>query len=242
MGRATSHLVRRAFLVVWLLIAAGCGISPQPLPPPEISTAQMTLETTSPGRVTLRGAPGAVIDAGAFRVTNLSTVEPLTEVTVLDDGSFTVELGGVLADVYRVQAREEAARSLVADVTGTGEAQPVAAAPVTTPCLVLTPPLEVVGSPVALGAPIQTLSFEARNDCAADVVLQGLQLRLGLTEFIPLVGGGQFPRTLAPSDSFVLEVGFKSMTAGEFEDVVFLVLDMAGGPRRAVTVRATTLP
>lgn len=216
----------------------GCTVSPQPLPP-EIGVAGLTLETTGPGRVRLRGAPASVANAESLRVTNLAnTVAPI-DVAVDDDGSFEVELDGTLADVLRLQASEGGERSDLVDVIGAGDGQPVAVAPVPTPCLVLEPARELTGPPVDLADPIQISIATARNDCAADVTIAEIPFRAAGPEFVLLVVG-QLPRVLAPGEIFDIEIGFKSMTSGEFEEVALVTLDTVGGPVRALTVRGTT--
>ncbi len=224
-----------AMLMAWWL--AGCTVSPQPLPP-EIEVAALRLETSGPGRVRLRGAADSVHGA-RLRVTNLGTAAPPSDVTVAADGSFEVELDGALADVLRLQAIEGDARSALLDVTGTADGAPVAIAPVPAPCLSLDPPDELAGAPVDLADPVQILVATARNDCPDDVTIADIPFRAAQPEFVLLVAG-QLPRVLTPGEDWDIEIGFKSMTSGAFEEVALVTLEAPGGPIRAITVRGTT--
>lgn len=225
-----------------VVATVGCGISPQPLPPGDelgVDASLLTLETSAVEDVRLVGAPGSVQGATSLRITNLDGTAPFVDAVVDDEGALSQELDGGLADVLRLQALEGEERSEPLDVTGDGEAEPVAIPPVATPCLTLSPPLELVGEPVGLADPVQVLEVVALNDCTTDVVLGGAALR-GTSSFTMLTGPGAFPQQLTPGASFTVVVGFKSMTTGDFEDVLFLSLDAADGPRRAITVRSTT--
>jgi hypothetical protein len=238
--------VRRGLHLVGIALTGGlavaCGVSPQPLPPPEavvIDTAQLTLTETGGGLV-VTGAPGAVIEATTLRLTNLEGADPVVEVDVDPDGSFEASFGGSLFDLLRLQAFASQARSVPVDVTGTSSGGPVTVAPVPTACLQIDPPLELEGAPVGLMEPIQDFTITARNDCGGPVVLAAVDLRLG--EGFQSLVGAQVPRTLAPGESFGIALGFKSMTTGVFEDVAILRLDAVDGPRRFVTLRGITQP
>ena len=223
-------------------LTLGCGVSPQPLPPgadPRIDTALLSLSEAA-GEVVVTGAPGAATEATTVRLTNLEGAEPFVDVDVAGDGSFVASSPGALFDLLRLQAFASQERSEPVDVTGTSDGGPAVPAPVPTSCLQIDPPLEIQGAPVALTAPIQDFTITARNDCGAAVVLAAVELRLG-DAFQSLVGA-QVPRTLAPGESFDIALGFKSMTAGVFEDVAILRLDATDGPRRFVTLRGVTQP
>jgi hypothetical protein len=223
-------------------VMAACNVSPQPLPPgdpPSIDTTQLSLVEGAAGQPGLVGAVDAVANGTTVRLTNLDNTAAPIDATVAEDGSFTIGTGGVLGNIFRLQAIGTGGRSLPIDVTGMAFDTPVELAPVPTPCLVLEPDTEIVGAPVGLDDPIQPFTVVARNDCAFDVTVVGAELRTGV-DFQMLTGAGAFPQVLQTGDTFTIEYGFKSLTSGDFEDVLFITLDMVGGDRRAITVRSTT--
>ena len=191
----------------------------------------------------ITGRPGAVApaDGVVLLAVNLDDASSEIEGPVAADGSFTLALPGELAHGYRLQARNEE-RSDPVDVTGTADGAPVAVLPVPSgECLTSFPPLELEFGDVPAGAPINVGSVTFANGCAGAVTLAAATLRKGLPAFL-VMQAGQYPKTIEPGTQEVAEVGFKSLTPGLHEDILFVALETPDGPRRIVTVRGNIVP
>jgi hypothetical protein len=239
--------IRRSLVLAFALLGVvGCGISPQPTPPgadPEIDAAALTM-TTSGDSVEIIGGRGAVLPAdGTVRAYNLDDATSQVDGAVASDGSFVLTLIGDLAQDYRLQARIDDARSLPLDVTGTVDAAPVALVPVPSgDCLSSVPELELDFGSVALGAPISIATVTYDNGCAVPIVLAAATLRAGGVGAFQIMQPAQFPKTIATGAQDVAEIGFKAPATGSFEEILFVALETADGPRRIVTVRGDIVP
>jgi hypothetical protein len=241
-----AGISRRLVLLLAVVAVVGCGISPQPTPPaaqPEIHAALLTMETAQTGSVEIAGEAGAVgPGAGVIRVANLDDASADAEAPVATDGSFTVVLTGDLAQAYRLQAIDEA-RSRPLDITGTTEGAPVATIPVPFgACLASTPEAEVDFGPVGLGSALVRNDITFDNGCGQTITLVGSSLRKGGVGAFVLLQPGQLPLALDATESGAVAVGFKAPLAGEYEDILFVTLETATGPRRIVTVHGQIVP
>lgn len=168
------------------MLAAGCVISPQPLPP-SIDVSKITAELTSSGpdievldTVVLVGAPGAVSPGGAqLHAVNLDAGDGPIATVVSADGSFQVSRPGLPADVFRLRAFHDGLWSEPADLVVPVEDGPVG--PPDLPlaeCLALDPAGTIDLGPVPLASTAEG-SLEVRNGCREAVRIEALVLLLG---------------------------------------------------------------
>ncbi len=227
----------------WWLAASlslfGCSISPQPEPPaeatPGFQQGLITIAETASG-LRVAGAPGAITgDAAQLRIYNLETADTRVDAPVADDGSFAVDLPGVVGDDMRLQVRSDGAISEPLDITGVGIAQRVV-----TPlgdCLTIKPRAEVEFGSVSI-SDFDVAEVEMSNECSQDVSLYGLGVLMGADGFSFIVSSDlQIPQ--GASRSF--GIAFAPGRQGEHEDVVILSFEN-DTERRPITMRGNGVP
>jgi len=218
-------------LCIAMSMAGGCAPTETGNPPltPTVDVATVRHEFTGVrgDSVTFRGAPGTVTPTGGvIDAINLSQGEA-AQGTVSDDGSFSVEVLGTVADVFRLQVvSADGRRSEPLDV-GVASGAVAAIAHAIGECLALAP-----GDQLALPAGgAATATIALTNDCPAS-------LSLGIPVLV-LAGGGW---AITPAGSLELpagetwSVGVERLADAPMRDVLFVPIAAPDADYRAVTL------
>ncbi len=94
----------------WVLLAvvvpAGCGPTPQPLPPPGVFAEALTIADQGDGTVVVSGAEGALSGADRLEIAVAGDLTPptLIELDVTGSTTFSVTLAAEDGDAFRFQA------------------------------------------------------------------------------------------------------------------------------------------
>lgn len=122
--RRTRGRAARQFplLAIAVLAAAVAGCDATPLPyPPGLRADRLALAGPEHGALELTGSAGAVAAPGArLRARNASRPTAPVEARIAPDGSFSVRLGGFLADTVRLDLRVEADSYVLAHLASAG--------------------------------------------------------------------------------------------------------------------------
>lgn len=219
-----------------LLLALGCTVGPQPVPPsfdPQVLVVADTPAEAVQDAVTMRalvGAPGTVDPAeGVIVATPLDGAGPILVEPVRPDGSFELN---VTANELRLQARNGELRSEPIDVAIAGSELRVLAP--RHECLSVTPALESDFGAVRVGEAGE-LTLEVRNDCDFEVGLGTRFREGGLFEITSSIS-----ETLPPGASLSLQLRAIPTAEGAFEDTLFV--DINPDDRRVLTLFVRGLP
>jgi len=162
-------------LIVGLTGVMGCTTTsnPQPLPPPDINSAFLAIVDGGDGTVTVVGDPGAVSNGETIRVTNPGLASGLGSETggaVASDGSFSVTLGGVLNDEYRLLAANSTAVTDPLDVIVDPDTGEVIHAPENA-CMTVSPTYIDFGAVHALEPREHDITISNLDSCPLLVVV-----------------------------------------------------------------------
>lgn len=220
------------------LLAAACGVSPQPEPPvhepPVIDIERVSLLGDVGAGLVLSGSEGAVLPGGSeLRALHLDSAQPEVAVLVREDGSFEAAVGGAREHTFRLQAFLGELRSPPVDVMGVVSIVPDdRVVPVEAPlgdCLALDPPLEI--GPLAAG---EAEELRITNGCSSDVALSDLRLRLGSPAWTVSPAA---PATVPAGERRSFTVTFAPGPGDPGDDVLFVEIGDPVTGRRPITLR-----
>jgi len=220
---------------------AGCTLSPQP-EPPNIDLGRIRVVPEDPTSVVIPGVfggPGSIAPpSGVVRVFDLDSTEPRAEGAVRDDGSFEVVLIHQSGQELRMQLHTSTARSAPIDLVAPERGGPGLPAPRPLgDCLRVVTELAIGSARVGASA---VASFDVINACSADIVLDATRLRVPLTEIA--VAEPPTPATLAPGMTHTVTLTFTPVSTIELEEIVLVQAVAPESDRRAITIRASTVP
>lgn len=240
----TFGVHRLALSSLLAAIGAACIVSPVPQPPnieaPTMEIGDVTFDpclTCDTDSVALTAPPGTVThpelqDEVELWIANLDLQRVPQRVPVEADGSFEAQIVGMGLDVFRVQARVRDARSAPWDVTAGDEGEPVEL--ITHPlqgCLSLEPASEIDFFELERGR-VLSLTLTASEDCADDVVLSSVELRMSSTAFEL----HEVPTRIAPGDQRTMYVELVALEPGDYEEILLIEVSDPESDRFAVTL------
>jgi len=216
-------------LVVGLAFVLGCTTtsSPQPLPPPDINSAFLAIVDGGDDTVTVTGEPGAVSNGETIRVTNpgiASGQGSEAEGAVTSDGSFSVTLGGVLGDEYRLQAANSTAATEPLDVEVDPDTGAVSETKPNT-CLSVSPALLDLGE-VPLSSPQEANITIANSATCEAIVVVDIARSLGESAWDNSVAIPMGGLDIAPGGSTLFELRYEAQdhnTPGAPAEELFVV-------------------
>lgn len=228
------------FRLLGALLFFSCGLTacvatpipdPPSLDPPDLD--RIYEAGTSAGEIDIDGMAGAVDPGAVVVAVNLDAMDPPVRVEADIDGGFSMIVPGFPTHLVRMHAELDDARSPPVDFVATGGGTPVPFDPPLADCLTI--PVELAFGRVAIGA-TDTVSIPIANDCAADVEIDAIALRVP-TAGLNVVTAA--PLTVAASTEAVIEVEVAPASAGPLEEVLLLSIAAPEMGRRAVTLRGS---
>ncbi len=222
LARATLSLA----LLVLVASAVSCNISPQPVPPPEIRAAEVTVTEAAQGTLRVTGAAGAISPApSTLRITNIGNVSGAAarvDTAVAADGSFSADLAGALGDrlKLRIVEGEERPDSIVVDTPG-GQASEV----IPIDCALILPDDDLVLAPETLVGSMSAVDVAVENNCADDINVTAVTLAFGNTDFVL---NFMTPAVVAPDVAEPILLDYAPMAEGVDTDVLVIVIEQGG--------------
>ncbi len=218
---------RIAPLLLFVTLAAvSCNVSPQPVPPPDISVSALTVDEPTLGTLRVVGAPGAVAPAGSpLRITNIGNVSGTAsrvETTVASDGSFSAEIAGSLGDHLKlsVLVEENVPEPVVVDT-----ADGIAAEAVQFDCVLILPEEDQVAFPLTAVDFTSTVNVVVENNCDDDIIVNETTFALDegsyTTDFVT-------PATITVDDATAIPVEYGPSAEGDHEDVLVIEIELNG--------------
>lgn len=230
--RFTISLV--AFGVLMIALAAGCGFTPVPQPPPmdvlNLDEVLMTVDLDAGvRRVRFVGGPKASIGGYELWIVDLDGVESPVIAPIDDDGSFDVWVPGDEGHEMRLQVRFDDQRFEPRDVIVRDGQSPERV--VRADCLTVGPAFEVAFGEVEVGGDGPS-SVLIENGCGGDLVVDAVSPRVAL---LPVVVDTTLPLTIGDGLSESVELRIEPTAAGFVEEVLFLYISGAETERWPLT-------
>lgn len=223
-------------------LLGACVVSPQPLPPiaPTIDVAKLSLTSTSP-EVVLHGDAGAVTADATLTALGI-TSSASDSVVIQPDGSFDLTLTMDAAQLYRLEAEKDGARSVPIDVEAPATAVDgksiIPASAAYAGCLTVAPATVADRGEVAVGQS-QSFAIQLQNGCAEDLTADDLHLVDGAAGFsLTSVA----PLTVPAGENRAVSLAFAPSVEGAADDVLVLHFTGSAPGFVVVTLRGDGTP